>query len=165
MAAAAIFYFWNRKILLVNRVRKVETHQQAKFCQNRSIGCEDINFFWFFKMATAAILHFRNRDFLFAASICRAQTHHCTKYRQNRSFHCGDIAVFRIFKMAPAAIFDFWNREILLVIVTTQIIFDFSVNKYLTSILSTTFLSGWIECGDASARQILSKSVNWLRRY
>jgi len=41
----------------------VETHQRAKFCQNRSISCEDIKISRFFKMAAADILYFRNREF------------------------------------------------------------------------------------------------------
>ena len=82
-------------------------HQHAKFCQNRSIGCEDIKIFRFFKMAAAAIFDFQKRAFLFAVGIWGAQTHHCTKFRQNRLFRCTDIAIFRIFKMAAAAILDF----------------------------------------------------------
>ena len=37
--------------------------------KKRSIGCEDIKIFRFFKMAAAAILDFRNREFLFAYGI------------------------------------------------------------------------------------------------
>jgi len=33
--------FWNREILLAIRLGRFETHQQAKFCQNWSIGCKD----------------------------------------------------------------------------------------------------------------------------
>jgi len=141
MAAAAILDFWNREILLVIVVQSLEAHQHARFRQNRSIGCEDINIFLFFKMAAVAILDFRNRELLFADGIWRAQMHHCTKYCQNRSLPCGDIAFFfRIFKMATAAMLDFWNREILLV-------------------------SGVQRVGDPSTYQILSKSVNRLQRY
>ena len=120
------------------RDRRVKTHQDAKFLQNRSIGCEDIKTFWFFKMAAAAILDCRIHKILLADSGWMLQTHHCTKLRQNRSLHCGDIAIFRIFKMAAAAVFDFWNREILLVI--------------------------RVQRGDASASHILSKSFIPLRR-
>ena len=56
MAVAAILDFWNREIILVVVVQSVETHQHAKFRQNRSIGCEDIKIFQFFKMA--AVRHF-----------------------------------------------------------------------------------------------------------
>ena len=69
MAAAAILVFLNREILLTIGVQRVETHQHAKFCQNRSIGCKDIKIFPFFKMAAAVMLDFRIREFLFAVSI------------------------------------------------------------------------------------------------
>ena len=58
MAAAAILDFSNREIFLVIRVQRVETHLHAKFCQNRSIGCEDINIFWFFKLAAVCHIGF-----------------------------------------------------------------------------------------------------------
>jgi len=45
MAVAAILDFWNREILLIIRIQRVETHLRAKFCQNRSIGCKDIKIF------------------------------------------------------------------------------------------------------------------------
>jgi len=107
MAAAAILCFWNREILLVIRFQKVETHLQAKFCQNRLIGWEDIKIFRFFKMAAAAILDFQICEILLADAVWRAQTYNCAKFRHNWSFHCGDIAIFRIFKMAAATILDF----------------------------------------------------------
>jgi len=94
MAAAAILDFWNREILLVIVVQSVETHQHAKFRQNRSISCKDIKTFRFFKMAAVAILDFRNHELLFDDGIWRAQTHHCTKYCQNRSLLCRDIVNF-----------------------------------------------------------------------
>ena len=49
MAAAAILDFWNREILLVTGVQRMETHQHAKFCQNRSIGYEDNKIFSIFQ--------------------------------------------------------------------------------------------------------------------
>jgi len=49
MAAAAMLDFRNRKILLVIRVQRVDTHLRAKFCQNWSIGCEDIKIFSIFQ--------------------------------------------------------------------------------------------------------------------
>jgi len=101
MATAAILDFWNRKILLVTTVQRAETHPLAKFCQNRSIGCEDIKIFRFFKMAAAAILFFWNSEFLCAVNICRTQMHQCSEFRQNRSFRCGDIAFFEISRWPP----------------------------------------------------------------
>jgi len=86
-----------------------------------------------------------HRHFRFSKSwifICwrYLETHHCNKFCQNRLFRCGDIAIFWIYKMAAAAILDFWNRKIL--------------------------FGCWGPQGlDASACQILSKSVNRLRRY
>jgi len=45
MAAVAILDFLNREILLDIWVQTLESHQYVKFCQNRSIGCEDIKIF------------------------------------------------------------------------------------------------------------------------
>jgi len=95
--------FWNSKILLAIGAERVETHQHAKFRQNRSTGCEDIKIFRFFKITASA-------------SGRMAQTHHFTKFRRNWSFHCGDVSIFHIFKMVTAAILDIWNHEILLAI-------------------------------------------------
>jgi len=46
----AILHFCNREILLIIKIQRVETRLRTKFCQNRSIGCEDIKIFRFFKM-------------------------------------------------------------------------------------------------------------------
>jgi len=48
--------FWNREILLVIGVQRVETHLCATFCQNWSISCEDIRFFDFSRWRPSAIL-------------------------------------------------------------------------------------------------------------
>ena len=106
MAAAAILDFWNREILLVVMIQMVETHLHAQFCQNLSIGFEDIKIFEFFKMAAAAILDYQICDILLFDGLWWAQTQLCQISSQS-SFHCGDIAIFRIFKMAADAIFDF----------------------------------------------------------
>ena len=95
--------------LLAIGAERVETHQHAKLYQNRSIGCDDIKIFRFFKMAAAAIFHYPIRKILFAVGVWRPQTHHCTKFRQNRSFLCGEIGIFQIFKMAAAAILNFFE--------------------------------------------------------
>jgi len=50
MAAAAILDLFNFEILLIVGIQRVEMHFHAKFCQNRSIGCEDIKIFRFYKM-------------------------------------------------------------------------------------------------------------------
>jgi len=89
--------------------------QRANFRQNRSIGCEDVKIFRFYKKAAAAILDFQICEILLVDGVWRPQAHNCTKFRLNQSSLCGDIAIFPLFKMATAAILDFWNREILLV--------------------------------------------------
>ena len=94
---AAILDFRNRKILFTIGVQSCETYQHAKFCQNRSIGCEDIKIFRFCKMAASA------------------------KFHQNRLLLCGDIAILRIFKMVAARILSFGNHEILLAIVVERV--------------------------------------------
>ena len=137
MAAAAILDFWNSEILLAIVAERVETHQHAKLCQNRSISCEDIKIFSFFNMAAAAILDCGVHKILLADRVWRAQTHHCTKLHQNPSFHCGDIAILQIFKMAATAILNSWN-------------FIGCCGR---------------EGPDASACQISSKSVASLQRY
>jgi len=76
--------FWNCKILLAIWVERIETHQHAKFRQNRSISCEDIKIFRFFKMAAAAILDVRIRKF-FGLTVSGGH-----KIGQNWSFNCGD---------------------------------------------------------------------------
>jgi len=82
-------------------------HQHAKFRHNRSINCNDIKIFRFFKIEYAAILDCRFRKILLVDGVWRPHTHYFTKCCQNRSFRCGDIAIFLIFKMAAAAILDF----------------------------------------------------------
>jgi len=49
MTATAILDYWNRIILLAIGVQRVETHQNAKVRQNRSIGWKDIKIFSIFK--------------------------------------------------------------------------------------------------------------------
>ena len=75
----------------------METHQHAKFCQNRLIGCKDIKIFQFFKIASAAILDFQIGEILLADGVWRAQMHHFAKHRQNQSFRCRDITFFSKF--------------------------------------------------------------------
>jgi len=75
LAFAAILDFWNHEILLAIWMQRVQTHQRAKFHQNRSIGCEHIKIFRFFNMAAAAILDCRIRKILLANGVWRAQTH------------------------------------------------------------------------------------------
>ena len=113
MAAAAILDFLNREILLITRTQRVEAHLRAKFCQNRSIGFEDIKIFRFVKMAPAAIFDFQICKILLADGVWRAQTHNYAKFRHNRSLHCGDIEIFRIFKMAAAHLGFLKSRNVI----------------------------------------------------
>jgi len=76
MATAAILDFWNLEILLAIRVSRVETHQHAKLCQNRSIGRKYIMIIRFFKMVAAAILNCRIHKILLAVGVWRAHMHH-----------------------------------------------------------------------------------------
>jgi len=56
MAAAAMVNCKNFKFLTVEKIKKVEMHQYAKFRRNRSNQGQNIEIFRFFKMAAAAIL-------------------------------------------------------------------------------------------------------------
>jgi len=113
MAAAAILDLCYLEILLAIGVQRVETHQPANFCQNWSIGCEDIKIFRFFKMVAAAMLDFQICEILLADGVYRAQTHNYAKFRHNRSLHCGDIEIFRIFKMAAAHLGFLKSRNVI----------------------------------------------------
>jgi len=91
------------KFLLVIWVERVETHQHAKFCQNRSTNCEDIKILFFdfsrWRRPPSWIVEITKFLWLTVTGWPRRIT---TKFRQNWSFHCGDVAIFRIF-----AILDF----------------------------------------------------------
>ena len=138
MAAAAIFDFWNREILLAIGVERVETHQHAKFCQNRSICCKDIKIFRFFKMAAAVILNCWICKILLADGVRRGNTHHCTKFRQN---------FFLLRRYCNFS--NFQNGR-----------------RHLGFLKSRNFIGYWRGDGrDASACQILSKLVYRLQRY
>ena len=76
---------------MITRIQRVEAHLRAKFRQNRSIECEDIKIFQFFKMAAAAILDFRIREILLAIGVERVETYLYAKFYQNRSIGCKDI--------------------------------------------------------------------------
>ena len=100
------------------------------------IGRENIKIFRFLKMAAVAILDFRNREFLFAVGIWMDQWHHFTEFCQNRSLRC-----------------DFSN-------------FQDGHCRHL-GFLNSRYFIGYCgpEVRNTSACQILSKSVNQLRRY
>jgi len=65
--------FFEREILLAIGVQKVQLHQQAKLHQNRSIDCQDIKIFRFFKMA--AVRHFGFVWGIFGPSTVRKKFH------------------------------------------------------------------------------------------
>ena len=77
MAVAAIFDFWNRKILSANGVHRVEAHQHAKYSQNLPIGCKDIKIVKLLKMAATAILDFQICEISLAASVWKANSISC----------------------------------------------------------------------------------------
>jgi len=103
MAAAAICDCQIHKILLADRVRRVQTHQCIKFHQNRSFHCGDIAILQIFKMAATAIV------------IERVQTHQHAKFRQNRSVGCEDIKLFNFsrWRPPPSWIFEIVNFYLL----------------------------------------------------
>jgi len=68
---------------LANGVQRIKTHEHVKFWQQRSIGCEDINIFQFFKMVGDAIFDFQSCEISLADSAWKAQTHHRAKCCQN----------------------------------------------------------------------------------
>jgi len=98
MAAAAILDFWNREILLVTGVQRVETHHHAEFYQNRSISCEDIKIFQFFKMA--AVPHLGTIWGIFGPpTVSTWGLYHSAKFGYDRcsSFHNMNISIFGTF--------------------------------------------------------------------
>jgi len=82
----------------------------ASACQilsNRSIGCEDINIFHFFKMAAATIWIVEFTKFYWLSVSGGPIRIIAPIFRQNWLLRCRDIAIFRIFKLAATAILDF----------------------------------------------------------
>jgi len=136
MAPAAILDFWNREILLAIWVARVETHQHAKLCQNRSIGREDIKIFRLFKMAAAAILH------------CRIHKIYWLDGPYASFYQISSKSVNQLRRYSDFSTFQHGGR------------------RHLGFLKSQNFIGYWgPQGGDASVRQISSKSVNRLRRY
>jgi len=123
-------------------------HLPAKFCQNRSISCEDIKIFQFFKMVATAIFDFQICDILLADSVWSAQTLNCPNFvKINRSV-AEILRFFLTFKMAAAAILDFWHRKILLIIrirrVETHLMINFvKIGQSVAKILRFFDFSRW----------------------
>jgi len=109
----AILYFCNRKILLSIWVERVETHQHAKFRQNRSIGCTDIKIFQFlrWRLPPSLIVEFAKFYWL-TVSGRRSLYHISSKSVIPLRRYCD----FSNFQNDHCRHLDYWNREILLVI-------------------------------------------------
>jgi len=78
--------------------QRVEAHQHAKFCQNRSIGCEDIKIFQFFKMAAVDHLGFVWGIFG-QPTVSTWGLYHSAKFGYDRcsSFYNMNISIFGTF--------------------------------------------------------------------
>ena len=85
-------------ILLVIRVERVKMHQHVKFRQNRSISCEDIKIFRFFKMADAAIFDSFGAD-LYHRQWVLVGHYHSAKFGYDRcsSFYSMNFSIFDAF--------------------------------------------------------------------
>jgi len=83
-AAAAILDFQICEMLMADGVWVAQTHNCAKFRQNRSFRCLYIAIFQIFKMAAAAILDFRNSQILLVIRVQRVEVHLRAKFCQNR---------------------------------------------------------------------------------
>jgi len=81
MAAAAILDFSNSEILLAIVAERVETHQHAKLCKNRTIGCEDIKILSFFQDGGGRHLGMSNSQSLLADHVRRADRRTDTRRR------------------------------------------------------------------------------------
>jgi len=75
--------FKNCKFLTVEKVKKVEVHQCAKFSRNCLKCGRDMVIFRFFKMAAAAILDFQNLKFLTFGMVKMVGLHNRAKFRRN----------------------------------------------------------------------------------
>jgi len=109
MAAAAMFYFYNRQLFWQTVSRGSRLTSKSNFCKIDQSVAKILRFFQFFKMAGNAILDVQICEISLADSVWKAQTYYRAKCSQNWSSCCGDIAFFQIFKMADVAILDFWN--------------------------------------------------------
>jgi len=101
MAGATILDFRNSKLLLDIGAERVEIHQHAKLCQNRSIGWEDIkNFGGFSRWRQLPSWIFEIVNFYLLTVSAGPRRITVPNFIKNRSFHCVDIAIFWFFKMA-----------------------------------------------------------------
>ena len=95
MAAATILYFGNREILFANRVCRSDMQHAAKFRQNLSASCGDIDIFQFFKMAAVCHLGFFWRH----TWITNEKYSHCARFGCDRcsSFDSIKVSIFGTF--------------------------------------------------------------------
>ena len=93
MVAASILDFQICQILLADGVWRAQTHHCAKYCQNRSIGCEDIKIFPCFKISWICFGHIwtTNSEYLGVSTL-----YHSAKfgYDQCCSFYNTNISIF-----------------------------------------------------------------------
>jgi len=169
---------------LANGVQRIKTHEHVKFWQNRSIGCKYINIFQFLKMASD-ILDFWGGEILLAIVVERAQSISMPNFviiaqsvaKILRFFNCSR------WRPPPSWIFEIVNFYLLTVSAgprritvanfvkisrsVAEILHLFEISRWPTppSWIFEIAKFYWLLRGDASACQILSKSVNRLRRY
>jgi len=118
------------------RSRRISTPNFVKIGQS---VVKVIRFFVFFKMSAATILNCRIREILIADAVWRSIPITVPNFVINCFFRYRDIAFFEFLRWPPL---------------------PFGISK------SRNFIGHWGGEGrDASAGQILSKSVNWLQRY
>ena len=174
----ATWIFWNRKILLAVRVQSFETHQHAKFHQNRSIIYEDIKFFSIFQDGGNCHLVLSNLQYFISwrclegleASLYQISSKSVVPLRQYCDFsNLPPSWIFEIVKYywqqgwigsTPSKLVNRLRRHC-----------DFSLlqnggRRHLALSYSQIFI-GWrcSEGPDAKLYQILSKSVAPLQRY
>jgi len=189
MAAAAMLDFRNREFLFAHVISRTQTHHCTKFSQNRSFRYGYIAIFRIIKMAAAAVWILENVKFysLFGSRVAR-RVSMPNFIKIGQSF----AKILRFFDFSrwrplPYCIFEIVNFYLLSVSTVPRRItvpnfvkiacsiaeilhffsnFQDGRRRHLGFLKSRNFI-GYCgpEFGDASARQISSKSVNWLRRY
>jgi len=133
-----VLNFWNREILLAIGMERIKTHQHAKFCQNRSVNCEDIKIFLDFsrwRPLQSWIVEFTKFYWLPESEGPRR------------------ITVPNFVKIGRSVVAILWFFDLSRWPLPPSCIFE--IAKFYWS----------LEGGDAPSCHISSKSVNQLRRY
>ena len=176
--AAAILDIQICEMLLADGVRRAQTRNCTKFRQNRSVRCRDIAIFWIFKMAADAILDFWNGKILLVIVVQREETH---QYATPNFVKIGQSVakMLRFFDFSRWRPPPSWNLEcidaLLYQILSKSVVplrrycdfsnFQHGRHRSLGFLKTWNFIHYWSpELRDASACQILSKSVNRLQR-